>query len=191
MKLTVNKDAILDGLQKVQSIVSTRSTLPVLYNVYLKAEKETLWLTTTDLEVTVRTCVPVRISRGRKVRALAFVADPHHPQFMRELDLHSRAQLVAQGVGHVAKEHRQFVPEGVGVDLEPDVETRVILAKMHIHPLTQRPSVLREESQLRFARQQLPEGPDGGGRLHDEPLGAVLRQDRWWRWRPASSSSPG
>jgi len=43
--------------------------------------------------------VPVRISRSRKVRALAFVADPAHPQFVRELDLHSRAQLVAQGVG--------------------------------------------------------------------------------------------
>jgi len=43
--------------------------------------------------------VPVRISRGRKVRALAFIADPGHPQFARELDLDSRAQLVAQGVG--------------------------------------------------------------------------------------------
>ena len=43
--------------------------------------------------------VPVRISRGRKVRALAFIADPGHAQYTRELDLHSRAQLVAQGVG--------------------------------------------------------------------------------------------
>jgi cation transport protein ChaC len=43
--------------------------------------------------------VPVRISRGRRVRALAFIADPAHPQFMRELDLRSRAQFVAQGVG--------------------------------------------------------------------------------------------
>jgi cation transport protein ChaC len=43
--------------------------------------------------------VPVRISRGRRVRALAFIADPAHPQFARELDLRSRAQMVAQGVG--------------------------------------------------------------------------------------------
>jgi cation transport protein ChaC len=43
--------------------------------------------------------VPVRISRGRRVRALAFIADPGHAQYARELDLHSRAQLVAQGVG--------------------------------------------------------------------------------------------
>jgi glutathione-specific gamma-glutamylcyclotransferase len=43
--------------------------------------------------------VPVCIARGRRVRALAFIADPAHPQFVRELDLRSRAQLVAQGVG--------------------------------------------------------------------------------------------
>lgn len=41
----------------------------------------------------------VRVSRGRRVRALAFVADPAHPQVVRELDLASRAQLVAQGIG--------------------------------------------------------------------------------------------
>ena len=43
--------------------------------------------------------VPVRIARGRRIRALAFIADPNHAQYTRELDLHSRAQLVAQGVG--------------------------------------------------------------------------------------------
>lgn len=43
--------------------------------------------------------VPLRISRGRRIHALAFIANTAHPQYMRELDLHSRAQLVAQGVG--------------------------------------------------------------------------------------------
>jgi cation transport protein ChaC len=43
--------------------------------------------------------VPVRISRGRRIRALAFIADPGHAQYTRELDLRRRAQLVAQGVG--------------------------------------------------------------------------------------------
>jgi cation transport protein ChaC len=43
--------------------------------------------------------LPVRVSRGRKVRALAFVADPAHPQFRRELDHASCVRHVAQGVG--------------------------------------------------------------------------------------------
>jgi cation transport protein ChaC len=36
---------------------------------------------------------------GRSVRALAFLADPSHPSYVRELDLHGRARLVAQGIG--------------------------------------------------------------------------------------------
>ncbi len=63
MKLTVSKDAILEGLQNTQSIISVRSTLPVLYNVCLKAEQDRLWLTSTDLEVTVRTSVAAKVSR--------------------------------------------------------------------------------------------------------------------------------
>jgi glutathione-specific gamma-glutamylcyclotransferase len=35
----------------------------------------------------------------RTVRALAFLADPEHPSYVRELDLNSRAKLVAQGIG--------------------------------------------------------------------------------------------
>ena len=43
--------------------------------------------------------VPVRVDRGKRVRALTFIADPKHPQHVHELDLDGRARLVAQGVG--------------------------------------------------------------------------------------------
>src|SRR6266849_6806168 len=43
--------------------------------------------------------VPVRLRGGRTIRALAFLADPTHPSYVRELDLHGRARLVAQGIG--------------------------------------------------------------------------------------------
>ena len=45
------------------------------------------------------TLIPVLVAPGRRIRALAFVADTAHRQFVRELDLHGRARLVAQGVG--------------------------------------------------------------------------------------------
>jgi cation transport protein ChaC len=41
----------------------------------------------------------VQLRSGREVRALAFLADPTHPAYVRELDLHGRARLVAQGIG--------------------------------------------------------------------------------------------
>ena len=53
-------------------------------------------------EMTRRTYHPrlVRTRIGRReVRALAFIADPGHPSYVRELDLHGRARLVAQGIG--------------------------------------------------------------------------------------------
>lgn len=57
MKLVVNKDVILDGLQKVQNVIGSRTTLPILYNVYWLADKEQLTLSATDLEVSVRTVI--------------------------------------------------------------------------------------------------------------------------------------
>lgn len=43
--------------------------------------------------------VPVALEDSRRVKALAFIADTAHRQFVRELDLHGRARLVAQGIG--------------------------------------------------------------------------------------------
>lgn len=58
-----------------------------------------LWRREMLNNVYIPTMVSVAIGRRRRVRALAFVADTSHRQFVRELDLHGRARLVAQGVG--------------------------------------------------------------------------------------------
>jgi len=54
MKFTATKEKILEGLQQVQNVVSTRTTLPILSNVLLQAKEGTVNLTTTDLDVGVR-----------------------------------------------------------------------------------------------------------------------------------------
>src|SRR5436190_2669059 len=53
MNLSIAKDQLLAGLQAVQNVVSTRTTLPILSNVLLRAEGSRLELTATDLDVTV------------------------------------------------------------------------------------------------------------------------------------------
>ena len=50
MKFAVTKEALLEGLQRIQNVVSTRSTLPVLTNALLETTKTGLRLTTTDFE---------------------------------------------------------------------------------------------------------------------------------------------
>ncbi len=53
MKFSVSKEKLLEGLQTVQNVVSTRTTLPILSNVLLQASEGKLRLTTTDLDVGV------------------------------------------------------------------------------------------------------------------------------------------
>lgn len=61
MNLSIAKEQLLAGLQAVQNIVSTRTTLPVLSNVLLRAEPERLILTATDLDVTISCSVPATV----------------------------------------------------------------------------------------------------------------------------------
>ncbi|MDX1951763.1 MAG: DNA polymerase III subunit beta [Verrucomicrobiota bacterium] len=63
MKLTISRDQLMNGLQAVQNVVSTRTTLPILSNVLLRAEGERLALTATDLDITVSSSVTARVVR--------------------------------------------------------------------------------------------------------------------------------
>jgi DNA polymerase-3 subunit beta len=51
MEVTIQRDDLLRGLQKSQSVAEKRSSMPVLSNVLLEAKDEHLHLTATNLEV--------------------------------------------------------------------------------------------------------------------------------------------
>jgi len=63
IKLQITKEKILEGLQQVQNIVSTRTTLLILSNVLVQAEKEGVTLTTTDLDVGVRCKIGAEVEK--------------------------------------------------------------------------------------------------------------------------------
>jgi DNA polymerase-3 subunit beta len=63
MKLSVSKEKLLEGLQTVQNVVSTRTTLPILSNVLLEAVDGQLHLTTTDLDVGMRGAIEATIEK--------------------------------------------------------------------------------------------------------------------------------
>src|SRR5216110_2346017 len=63
MNLTITKEQIINGLQSVQNVVSTRTTLPILSNVLLRADGEKLEFTATDLDVTVVCGVEAKIKK--------------------------------------------------------------------------------------------------------------------------------
>jgi len=64
MNLTITKEQILIGLQAVQNVVSSRTTLPILSNVLLRAEGNQVEFTATDLDVTVACKVEATVKKG-------------------------------------------------------------------------------------------------------------------------------
>src|SRR5579871_4171854 len=64
MNLTIAKEQIINGLQAVQNVVSTRTTLPILSNVLLRAEGEKLEFTATDLDVTIACAVEAKVKKA-------------------------------------------------------------------------------------------------------------------------------
>lgn len=63
MNLTITKEQISHGLQSVQNVVSTRTTLPILSNVLLKADADRLEMTATDLDVTITCSVEAAVKK--------------------------------------------------------------------------------------------------------------------------------
>src|SRR6266545_627928 len=64
MNLTIAKDQINNRLQAVQNVVSTRTTLPILSNVLMRAEGERLEFTATDLDVTIACGVEAQVKKA-------------------------------------------------------------------------------------------------------------------------------
>ena len=64
MNLTIAKEQILTGLQAVQNVVSTRTTLPILSNVLMRSSEGRVEFTATDLDVTVSCSVEASVKKA-------------------------------------------------------------------------------------------------------------------------------
>lgn len=63
MKFSVSKEKLLAGLQAVQNVVSTRTTLPILSNVLLQARGGEVRMTTFDLDVGVSSSIEATVEK--------------------------------------------------------------------------------------------------------------------------------
>lgn len=64
MELVVRKSDFLRELQLLQNIVERKITIPILANVLVEADGETMRLLATDLEVGLRTACPASVASG-------------------------------------------------------------------------------------------------------------------------------
>ncbi|MDR2849280.1 MAG: DNA polymerase III subunit beta [Verrucomicrobiota bacterium] len=82
MKFSIVRSKFLDGLQKVQNVVSAKGTLQILQNALIQAEDSRLCITTTDLDISERCFVECEVEQSGSttlpIRRLASI--------IRELD---------------------------------------------------------------------------------------------------------
>ena len=91
MKLRFSKEKFLDGLQQVQNVVSSRSTLPILSNTLIRANKDGVSLATTDLEVGVRCAIESEVIRESSTtlparRLFTIIRELAHSEVEMEVD---------------------------------------------------------------------------------------------------------
>jgi DNA polymerase-3 subunit beta len=64
MKCVISREALLAGLQLVQNVVSTRTTLPILGNALVQAADGKLVISTTDLDTGIRASVEADVLKA-------------------------------------------------------------------------------------------------------------------------------
>lgn len=62
MKITCPKERLQEAISEVQGAVSPKTTLPILSNVLLEADEQSLTLTTTDLDIGIQYTIPVEVA---------------------------------------------------------------------------------------------------------------------------------
>jgi len=63
MEISCKREELLKGIQTVQAVVGTKSTLPILANLLLEVKGKKMDMTATDLEVGIRCSIDVEVSR--------------------------------------------------------------------------------------------------------------------------------
>lgn len=67
MEFTIEKDTFLKSLQKIQGIVERRNTIPILSNVLIEAQNDSVTLTATDLEVGMKSSYQSKVFQSGKI----------------------------------------------------------------------------------------------------------------------------
>jgi len=63
MKFTISKEEFIKGLQLVQPIIASHTTVPVLFNVLITAEKDKIHLFATDLAVSMKCPLQAEVAK--------------------------------------------------------------------------------------------------------------------------------
>ncbi len=69
MRLTITRQNLQRGLAAVSASIPGKTTLPVLSNVLIESDDHSLWISGTDLDVSIRVRVPAEVAQGGAITA--------------------------------------------------------------------------------------------------------------------------
>jgi DNA polymerase-3 subunit beta len=69
MKLTITRQNLHRGLAAVSASIPSKTTLPVLSNVLIESDDNAVWMSGTDLDVSIRVKVPAEVAEGGGITA--------------------------------------------------------------------------------------------------------------------------
>ena len=67
MEFKITKDTFLKALQKVQGIIESRKTMPILSNVLIEAHADGIDVTATDLEVGMKSSYKANVTKEGQI----------------------------------------------------------------------------------------------------------------------------
>jgi DNA polymerase-3 subunit beta len=71
MKLTIDRNALMRALSHVQAVVEKRNTIPILANILMQAEADSLRLTATDLDIEASDSAEAKVKKAGEITAPA------------------------------------------------------------------------------------------------------------------------
>ena len=69
MRLTITRQNLQRGLAAVSASIPGKTTLPVLSNVLIESADSSVWISGTDLDVSIRVRVPAEVEQGGAITA--------------------------------------------------------------------------------------------------------------------------
>jgi DNA polymerase III subunit beta len=116
MKLTIKKEEILKGLQRIQGVVEKKNTMPILSNMLLTAEGKSIEIIATDLEIGLRGRYDAEVEKPGAVT----VSAKKMYEIVRELPAENVQINVEDGSWvKIASGHSQFKLVGLPKDEYP------------------------------------------------------------------------
>ena len=61
MKIKAAREVLIEGIQKVQNVITSRATLPILSHILIETQHDAIRLTATDLDIGITCVIPVDI----------------------------------------------------------------------------------------------------------------------------------